>query len=75
MVSRHGLTELYSPPEGTKVTAQYVLQTESVFTSVGSSGLSLLQYRFRSWTFWPPRKDMELEKSAIKLFESIQKSR
>ena len=71
MVSRHGLTELYSPPEGTKVTAQYVLQTKAFITSVGSSGLSLQQYHFCSWTFWPPQKDMELEKGAIQLFESI----
>lgn len=71
MVSRHGLTELYSPPEGTKVIAQYALQTKAFLTSVGSSGLSLQQYRFRSWTFWSPPKDMELEKSVIELFESI----
>ena len=70
MVSRHGLTELYSPSEGTKVIAQYVLQTKAYLTSVGSSGLSLQQYRFRSWTFRPSKKDMELEKVAIELFKS-----
>ena len=75
MVSRHGLTELYTPPKGTKVNAQYVLQTEPDLTPVGSSGLSLQQYRFRSRSFWSPPKDMELKKSATKLFESIKRSK
>ena len=71
MVSRYGLTELYSAPQGTDVTAQYVLQTKPYLVSVAPSRLSVQQYRFRSWAFRPPQKDMELEKSATKLFESI----
>lgn len=75
MVSRYGLTELYSPPRGTEVTAQYVVQMKPYIFSVAPSWLSVQQYRFRSWTFRPPQKDMELKKTATKLFESISKSR
>ena len=75
MVSRYGLSELYSPPQGTDVTAQYVLQTKPYLVSVALSRLSVQQYRFCPWAFWPPQKDMERKKGATKLFGSISKSR
>ena len=75
MVSRYGLTELYSPPQGTEVTAQYVLQTKPYLISVAPSQLNVQQYRFRSWTFWPSQDDVELEETATELFEYISKSK
>ena len=75
MVSRYGLTELYSPPQGTEATAQYVLQTKPYLISVAPSRLNVLQYHLRPWTFWPSQEDMELEKSATELFEYISKSK
>lgn len=67
MVDRYGLSELYTPPNGGKVTAQYV-QPKAKHGQADAFS----QYHLCAWPLWSPSEDMGGEEETFKIPMAIE---